>query len=238
VLVGKGITFDSGGLSLKRGDTMATMKTDMSGAAAVLATMTGLAQAGVDRPVVGLLALAENMPSGSALRPGDVLRITDGTTVEVLNTDAEGRLVLADALAHAVEALDPEVVVDLATLTGAASLGLGRRHAALYATDDVLAEQLQEAGARCGEGVWRMPLVEDYRDVLESEVADLSHVARGRPVGAGSVTAALFLQHFTRGRPWAHLDIAGPARADADSHEVSRGGTGYGVRLLLEWLAP
>jgi leucyl aminopeptidase len=238
VLVGKGITFDSGGLSLKRGDAMATMKTDMSGAAAVLATMTALGRVGVSRPVVGLLALAENMPSGTALRPGDVLGIAGGTTVEVVNTDAEGRLVLADALAHAVSTLDPAVLVDLATLTGAASVGLGRRHAALYSTDDTLASELLAAAVRSGEETWRMPLVEDYREALASDVADLSHVAQGKPVGAGSVTAALFLQRFTDGRPWAHLDIAGPARADADAFEVSRGGTGYGVRLLLEWLAP
>ena len=238
VLVGKGITFDSGGLSLKRGDAMATMKTDMSGAAAVLAAMTGLARAGVRRPVVGLLALAKNMPDGDALRPGDVLRVADGTSVEVLNTDAEGRLVLADALGYAVTALDPAVLVDLATLTGAASLGLGRRHGALYATDETLAEELLAAAARCGEGLWRMPLVEEYRPVLDSQVADISHVAQGPSIGGGSITAALFLQRFAADRPWAHLDIAGPARADADAYEVSRGGTGYGVRLLLEWLAP
>jgi leucyl aminopeptidase len=186
--------------------------------------------------VTGLLALAENAVGASAYRPGDVVRHYGGRTVEVANTDAEGRMVLADALAYADEQLDPLVVVDLATLTGAATLGLGRRHAALYTEDDDLAAELEAAAALAGERVWRMPLVEDYRPSLDSPIADLRHVPSGPGPSAGSITAALFLQEFAGTRRWAHLDIAGPARADKDEHEVSRGATGYGARLLLRWL--
>jgi leucyl aminopeptidase len=237
VLVGKGITFDSGGLSLKPADAMTTMKTDMAGAAAVLSVLAALPALDSPVPVTGVLALAENMPSGSAVRPGDVVTSYDGTTIEVLNTDAEGRLVLADALGWATTAADrPSAVVDLATLTGAASVGLGRGHAALYADDPRLGDALTAAAARTGERLWRMPLVEDYRATLESPVADLSHISRDPKVSGGSITAALFLQAFTHGVPWAHLDIAGPARAEADCDETSKGGTGFGVRLLLDWL--
>ena len=236
-LVGKGITFDSGGLSLKPAEAMTTMKTDMAGAAAVLAVMAALPEVSSPVRVSAVLAIAENLPSGSAVRPGDVLTTYDGTTVEVLNTDAEGRLVLADALGLATTGASvPDAVVDLATLTGAASVGLGRRDAALFADDDDLAAELLAAGRVSGERVWRMPLVDEYRFALESPVADLAHVARDRTVSGGSITAALFLQAFTHGVPWAHLDIAGPARAEADAAEISKGGTGFGVRLLLEWL--
>ena len=236
VLVGKGITFDSGGLSLKPREAMVPMKTDMSGAAAVLAVLAACSAAAVRRRVIGLLPLAENAFGGSSYRPGDVLRQAGGRTVEVINTDAEGRLVLADALAHAVASLDPAVLVDVATLTGAATLGLGRRHAALYATDDDLAQALGLAGEEGGERTWRMPLVEDYREVLDSEIADLRHVSADARVGGGSITAALFLREFTGGVPWAHLDIAGPARSEKDEYEVCRGATGFGARLLLRWL--
>ncbi|HEU4674390.1 MAG TPA: M17 family metallopeptidase, partial [Motilibacteraceae bacterium] len=176
------------------------------------------------------------MPSGSAMRPGDVIRHYGGRTSEVLNTDAEGRLVLADALAYADAVLQPDLVVDVATLTGAASLGLGRRHAALYATDERLAAGLEAAGDASGERVWRMPLVEDYRQYLDSPVADLANIPRDKHVSGGSITAALFLREFAGARAWAHLDIAGPARSDGDEHEVTRGGTGFGTRLLLRWL--
>ena len=235
VLVGKGITFDTGGLSVKPRESMVPMKTDMTGAAVVLATLASCARAGVRRPVTGLLALAENALGGASYRPGDVVRMYGGRTVEVSNTDAEGRMVLGDALAYADAVLDPDVVVDVATLTGAATLGLGRRHAALFTDDDRLAGALTEAGTASGENVWRMPLVAEYRPVLDSPVADLRHVA-GPGVGAGAVVAALFLREFTGGRRWAHLDIAGTARADKDEHEVTRGPTGFGARLLLRWL--
>jgi leucyl aminopeptidase len=236
VLIGKGITFDSGGLSLKPTDGMKTMKTDMAAGAAVIGAMSALGRLGVRARVTGLVPAAENMPSGTAMRVGDVLRHYGGKTVEVLNTDAEGRLVLADALAYADAVLAPDLMVDLATLTGAVRVALGSSLAALYATDDELAAGLLDAGAASGERLWRMPLAEDYTDALESPVADLANVARagGR---AGSIDAALFLREFTGGRAWAHLDIAGAARAAADDGENTKGATGFGTRLLLRWLA-
>jgi leucyl aminopeptidase len=236
VLVGKGITFDSGGLSLKPSDSMKLMKTDMAGGAAVIATMSALAALGAPVRVTGLVAAAENMPSGTALRVGDVIRHYDGRTVEVLNTDAEGRLVLADALGYADAELAPDVMVDLATLTGAARVALGTVMAALYATDDGLAAGLLAAGTASGDRLWRMPLAEDYRAGLDSPVADLANVAGG-PGRAGSIDAALFLREFTGGRAWAHLDIAGAARATADDGEITKGATGFGTQLLLHWLA-
>jgi leucyl aminopeptidase len=236
VLVGKGITFDSGGLSLKPATAMTAMKTDMAGAAAVLATMTALPATGVRGRVTGLLCVAENMIGGAAMRPGDVISCWGGTTVEVLNTDAEGRLVLADGLAYAA-ALEPDAIVDLATLTGAITVALGRRTAGLFSSDDVLAGEVSRAARAAGEGVWRLPLVEDYRPALESGVADLANIGSALNVSAGSITAALFLREFTGGVPWVHLDIAGTARSDSDDAETSKGGTGWGVRTLLEWLA-
>jgi leucyl aminopeptidase len=237
VLVGKGITFDTGGLSLKGNDGMVAMKTDMGGAAAVVGVLRAIADLGLPLKVTGLLAAAENMPSGTAQRPGDVITQYGGRTVEVLNTDAEGRLVLADGLAYADAVLDADVVVDIATLTGAMPVALGRRHAGLFASDDALAGQLERASEASGERLWRMPLVEDYRAALDSPIADLRNIGNPkRRLQGGSITAALFLREFTGGRPWAHLDIAGPARSDGDEDEVTKGGTGYGVRLLVAWL--
>jgi len=208
----------------------------MGGAAAVLGAMSALADLAIPVRVTGLLAIAENLPGADAMRPGDVITPYGGArTVEVLNTDAEGRLVLADALAYADRVLNPDVVIDLATLTGAATLALGRRDAPLYASDDRLAAALERAAAATGERVWRMPLVDDYRSAISSGVADLANAATGG-MGAGSVMAALFLREFTGGRPWAHLDIAGTGRSDRDVDELCKGGTGYGVRLLLRWL--
>ena len=239
VLVGKGITFDSGGLSLKPNDGMKLMKTDMAGGAVVIAVMSALAALGVQARVTGLVAAAENMPSGSAYRPGDIITQYGGRTVEILNTDAEGRLVLADAIAYADAMLDPGVVVDIATLTGAARIALGTSIGALYSTDDGVADALLAAGQATGDRLWRMPLPADYLDALDSPVADLAHVARTGAAGAaaGSTAAALFLREFTGGRPWAHLDVAGPARASSDDGEITKGGTGFGTRLLLSWLA-
>ncbi len=235
VLVGKGITFDSGGLSLKPNDAMKAMKTDMAGGAAVIAVMSALARLGVSHRVTGLVAAAENMPSGAAYRPGDVITQFGGRTVEVLNTDAEGRIVLADAMAYADAELAPDVIVDLATLTGAARIALGGVYGALYSTSDELAGALLAAGEASGDRLWRMPLVDEYAAALDSPVADLSNVAReeGQP---GSITAALFLRGFTGARPWAHLDIAGAARSGADDGEITAGATGFGARLLLTWL--
>jgi leucyl aminopeptidase len=241
VLVGKGITFDSGGLSLKPNEGMKLMKTDMAGGAVVIAVLSTLAALGVTTRVTGLVAAAENMPSGSAMRPGDVIRHFGGKTSEVLNTDAEGRLVLADALAYADAELDPEVMVDVATLTGAARIALGTRTAALYATEDALAQALTRAGAASGEALWRMPLIDEYRQGIDSDVADVSNIEQaartGDRLGGGSIMAALFLREFVGARPWAHLDIAGPGRAASDDGELSKGATGFGARALLHWLS-
>lgn len=237
VLVGKGITFDSGGLSLKPPDSMPGMKADMAGGAAVIATMAALADLDVRVKVTGLIPMAENMPGAASVRPGDVVRHYGGRTDEVLNTDAEGRVVLADALAYAVATLSPDVIVDIATLTGAASLGLGRRHGALYATTPSLRDELLEASAMGGERLWPMPLVDDYRDALDSDIADLRNIGDPeREYGGGSIIAALFLREFVGAVPWAHLDIAGPGRAEADEDEATKGATGFGVRTFLRWL--
>ncbi len=237
VLVGKGITFDSGGLSLKPNDNMKMMKTDMAGGAVVIAVASALAALAAPVRVTGLIAAAENMPSGSALRPGDVITHYGGQTVEVLNTDAEGRLVLADALRYARSVLSPDIIVDIATLTGAARVALGRT-GALYANDDALAAALLTAAADSGEALWRMPLVDEYREGLDSPVADLANVARGTRTRAGSIDAAVFLREFAGEGPWAHLDVAGAARANADDGETAKGATGFGTRLLLRWLCP
>jgi len=236
VLVGKGITFDSGGLSLKSADGMTTMKTDMSGAAAVLAALSACADLGVRVRVTALAPVAENMPGGRAIKPGDVLTIRNGSTIEVLNTDAEGRLVLADALALAAEIEPaPDAVVDVATLTGAATVALGTGIAALFGSDEALVERVRRAGARAGERLWPMPLPEDYAEHIDSDVADMKNT--GRTGQAGAIAAALLLARFTGGLPWAHLDIAGPARAAEASGYVTKGGTGFGVRTLLALLA-
>jgi leucyl aminopeptidase len=231
VLVGKGITFDSGGLSIKDAEGMMTMKTDMSGAAAVLATMSALPALGAPVRVIGILPITENMPGGTATKPGDVLRIRNGMTVEVLNTDAEGRLVLADGLSLAAEAA-PDAIVDVATLTGAQVVALGKKIAGLMGNDEGLVQRVRDAAERAGEDVWPLPLPRQYRSHLDSEVADLKNIgARGQ---AGTLVAGLFLQEFVGDVPWAHLDIAGPARSDADDGYVTKGGTGFAVRTLLE----
>ncbi len=236
VLVGKGITFDTGGLSLKPAAGMPLMKTDMTGAAAVMGAMAAIRDLRLPIRVVGILAVAENMPSGTAMRPGDVIRHYGGRSTEILNTDAEGRLVLADCLAYAAARLKPRYLVDLASLTGAATLGLGRQHAALYGTDERLLRGLESAGEASGDAVWRMPLVPDYRAAIESTVADAANTNTLPGISAGSITAALFLQPFAGDTPWAHLDIAGAARADADRPDTKRGATGFGVSLLTSWL--
>jgi leucyl aminopeptidase len=237
VLVGKGITFDSGGLSLKPADSMPGMKTDMAGGAAVIATVSALDALKIGVKVTALVPMAENMPGAAAVRPGDVVRHYGGTTSEVLNTDAEGRLVLADALAYAVANLAPDIIIDIATLTGAASLGLGKRHGALYATEPALSGGLLAAAEAAGERLWEMPLAADYRDGLDSDIADVRNIADPRRhYSGGSITAALFLREFVGSARWAHLDVAGPARADADEDEVTKGATGFGVRTLLRFL--
>jgi leucyl aminopeptidase len=237
VLVGKGITFDTGGISLKRPyDTMMAMKSDMAGAAAALATISALPQLGAQVKVSVLMMCAENALSGTSQRPSDVIKHYGGKTVEVINTDAEGRLVLADGLAFADLNLDPDYVVDIATLTGAIKLGLGLKYAAMYTRNSQLARTMYEIGERTGDHVWHMPLIDDYTDGLASDIADLNHTADKGHYGAGSVTAALFLEQFVGDRQWVHLDIAGTARSESDSGENPKGGTGFGVRLLVEWL--
>jgi leucyl aminopeptidase len=230
-LVGKGVVFDSGGLSIKTASGMETMKTDMSGGAAVIAAMSVLKELGVKTRVVGYVPLVENMPSGTAIRPGDVLKMRNGKTVEVLNTDAEGRLILADALSLATEE-KVDAIVDIATLTGACMVALGDKVAGLMGSDDAWIEQVRGAADRAGEPVWPLPLPEDYRKSLDSEVADVRNIGTGGYGGA--LTAGLFLKEFVGDVPWAHLDIAGPARANSDDGYLTRGGTGFSVRTLVE----
>ena len=232
VLVGKGVTFDTGGLSIKPGEAMVNMKRDMTGAAVVMSVLAALADVDCPVRVVGLVPAAENAVGGNALRPGDVVRHYGGRTTEVTNTDAEGRLVLADAMAWAVDHLSPDVLVDVATLTGAIKVALGQQVGGVFANDDGLAEALLESGAREGEPLWRFPLASAYEEKLSSKVAD----ADNAPGGPGAIVAALFLQHFAGDVPWAHLDLASTGDAPADSYEYSKGPTGFGARLLLDWL--
>ena len=237
VIVGKGITFDTGGISLKRPyEFMTAMKSDMAGAAAALATISALPDLQPQVKVTVLMMCAENSLSGTSQRPSDVITQYGGTTVEIINTDAEGRLVLADGLAYAVENLDPDYLFDIATLTGSATLGLGRQYAALYTRDEKLAKELVSIGESSGERVWHMPLIDDYQDSLESDVADLNHAADKGDYSAGSVTAALYLEHFVGDSRWVHLDIAGTGRSETDSGENAKGGTGFGVRFFIDWI--
>jgi leucyl aminopeptidase len=240
VLVGKGITFDTGGISVKPADGMHVMRTDMSGGAAVIAAIEAIARLGLDVRVTGLVPCAENHLSGTAYRPGDVVRHYGGRTTEVTNTDAEGRMVMADALAYAVERLAPDLIVDVATLTGAMKMSLGVRTGGLFASSDEVAAQLLDAGTAAGELWWRMPLGPDvasvgaeFAEAVRSEIADV----RQCPPGPGGIAAAMFLREFTGGLPWAHLDIAGPARSERSYDEVAVGATGFAVRTLVELVA-
>ena len=232
VLVGKGITFDSGGLSLKPPKSMETMKYDMAGGAAVIGAVAAAARLRLPVDVTGFVPATENLPGGRAQKPGDVIRFLNGKTVEVLNTDAEGRLILADALALASRE-KPDAVIDVATLTGACRVALGTLFAGVMGNDERLVAQLVEAGRVAGEPCWQLPLVREYREDLKSPIADLKNVGGE----AGTITAALFLAEFVDGVPWAHLDIAGPAFTDKDLPHAPRGGTGFGVRLLLRYLS-
>ena len=234
VLVGKGITFDTGGLSIKPAEGMVNMKRDMTGGAVVMAVMGALADLEVPVRVTGLIAAAENAVSGSSMRPGDVIRHYGGRTTEVTNTDAEGRIVLADALAYAASDLDPTVLVDVATLTGAMRVALGTRTGGFFANRERLATNLRTASVAAGEPLWRFPLAADYESNLaKSQVAD----ADNAPGGPGAIIAALFLQHFVAGLPWAHVDIASVGDSSADVDEWTQGPTGFGPRALLTWLA-
>jgi leucyl aminopeptidase len=228
-LIGKGVTFDTGGISIKPAGGMEDMKWDMAGAGAVVGAMAALAGRKAKADVIGMVGLVENMPSGTAQRPGDVVRSYSGQTVEVINTDAEGRLVLADVMWYCQERFDPRCMVDLATLTGAIIIALGHEHAGLFSNDDELAQRLVAAGSQVGEACWRMPLGDAYDKQIKSDIADMKNVG-GRP--GGSITAAQFLQRFTNGKPWAHLDIAGTAWSSKDQPTVPKGATAFGVRLL------
>jgi leucyl aminopeptidase len=231
VFVGKGVTFDTGGISIKPAAGMEDMKWDMAGSAAVIGTMRALAARKAKVNAVGVVGLVENMPSGSAQRPGDIVTSMSGQTIEVLNTDAEGRLVLADAMWYCQETFKPKVMIDLATLTGAILIALGNVHGGMYANDDDLAKHLEASGKATGELLWRMPLGAAYNKMMDSPAADVKNISGSR--NAGSITAAEFLQRFVqKGTIWSHLDIAGMAWADKDSPTTPRGATGYGVRLL------
>jgi leucyl aminopeptidase len=230
VFVGKGVTFDTGGISIKPGAGMEEMKWDMGGAGAVAGAMLALARRKAKAHVVGICGLVENMPDGKAQRPGDVVTSMSGQTIEVINTDAEGRLVLCDAIWYAQQTFDPEVIVDLATLTGAMVVALGHEYAGIFSNDDGLARQLVDAGTAAGDRLWRMPLGDAYDKLIESQIADMKNVG---PRDGGSITAAQFIQRFVReGVKWAHLDVAGMVWAQKPGALWDKGATGYGVRLL------
>jgi leucyl aminopeptidase len=232
--IGKGVTFDTGGISIKPSAGMEDMKWDMAGSAAVIGLLKALAGRRAKVNAVGVVGLVENMPSGTAQRPGDIVTSMSGQTIEVLNTDAEGRLVLADALWYTKERFKPRLMIDLATLTGAIIIALGHEKAGLFANDDDLAGKLAAAGKAVGEPLWRMPLGEEYDKLIKSDAADMKNIGNR---GAGSITAAQFLQRFVDGTPWAHLDIAGVAWGKKDTGTVPKGGTGFGVRLLDRFVA-
>jgi leucyl aminopeptidase len=233
-LVGKGVTFDSGGLSMKSPEGMMTMKTDMTGSAIVMAATSVASRLGLRVRITAIAPLTENLVGDKATKPGDVLTIRNGMTIEVLNTDAEGRLILADGLSLATETA-ADVIIDVATLTGAQNVALGDEVGALFASSDDLAAQLLGASVRSGELLWRMPLVDSYESHVESDIADVKNM--GRPPKAGSIIGALILRRFTAGKPWAHLDIAGPARADAPRGYVTKGATAFSLRALIEYLS-
>ena len=231
-LIGKGITFDSGGLSLKPPKSMETMKLDMAGGAAVIATMSCLPKLNLDVEVTGYVPTTDNLPGDNAQKPGDVIRYLNGKTIEVLNTDAEGRLILADALALAAEQ-KPDSMINLATLTGACVVALGPRVAGLFSNHQPLADALLRSAMDTGEKLWQLPLVKEYKDMIKSSVADIKNIGGAH---AGAITAALILQEFVGDLPWAHLDIAGPAFAESESSLGPKGGTGFGVRTLVKFL--
>ncbi|MFQ5533878.1 MAG: leucyl aminopeptidase [Sphingomonadales bacterium] len=235
VFVGKGVTFDSGGISLKPGAGMAEMKWDMGGAGSVVGLMKALAGRKARVNAIGVIGLVENMPSGKAQRPGDIVTAMSGKTVEVLNTDAEGRLVLADVLWYAQQRFQPKAMIDLATLTGAIIIALGHDNAGIFSNDDELAEAFFAAGEKSGEGVWRFPLSKAYDKLIDSSIADMQNIGPGRQ--AGSITAAQFLQRFVGDVPWVHVDIAGMAWSKKDTATTPKGGTGFGVLLLNELVA-
>ena len=232
-LIGKGITFDSGGLSLKPSKSMETMKLDMAGGAAVIATMACLPKLGLGIEVTGYVPTTDNLPGHNAQKPGDVIRYLNGKTIEVLNTDAEGRLILADALALAA-AEKPDYMINLATLTGACMTALGTQVGGIFSNHQQLAESLLRSSQEAGEKLWQLPLVKEYKELIKSSVADMKNIGGAH---GGAITAALILQEFVGTTPWAHLDIAGPAFAESDNALCPKGGTGFGVRTLIKFLS-
>lgn len=234
-LIGKGVCFDTGGISIKPAAGMEEMKWDMGGAAAVFGAMKAIAGRKARANVVGVLGLVENMPSGTAQRPGDVVKAMSGTTIEVINTDAEGRLVLADVLHYTRERFEPKLMIDVATLTGAVIIALGHEQAGLFASDDKLADELIAAGRAVGEHVWRLPMTCNYAKHIKSDIADIKNTGRGRE--AGATAGAMFLHRFVGDVPWAHLDIAGVAWSKRDLPLAGKGATGFGVRLLDRFVA-
>jgi len=233
-LVGKGVTFDSGGINLKPSAGLDEMKADMSGAASVAATMITAAKLKSKLRVIGIIPIVENMPSGNASRPGDIINSFDGKTVEIGNTDAEGRLILIDAISYGIKKYKPKTLIDMATLTGACVVALGEKIAGTFSFDDKLAEDIILSGQKTHERCWRMPLPEDYKELLKSDFADLNNIGSTRYGGA--ITAALFIAEFVGDTRWAHIDIAGPAYAKKESAYCGAGGTGFGVRLLCDLL--
>jgi leucyl aminopeptidase len=231
-LVGKGVTFDSGGLNIKTGESMAGMKADMSGAAVVAATMITLARLKTKWHLIGAIPIVENMPSGKATRPGDIVRSYAGKTIEIGNTDAEGRLILIDAMSYVAKKHKPQVMIDLATLTGACVVALGEKIAGVFSPDEKLADAIVASGSKTHERCWQMPLPDDYKELLKSDFADLNNMASTR--WGGAITAALFLSEFRGDNRWAHIDIAGPAYRKKGNAYCGPGGTGFGVRLLCD----
>jgi len=232
VVIGKAITFDSGGLSLKPSENMDKMKHDMGGGAAAIGIVQAASQLKLPVHLITLIPATENLPSGSAYRPGDILKSLSGKTIEVISTDAEGRLILADALAYS-QRFKPKAIIDLATLTGACIIALGENVTGMMGNDDELKERVRKAAERTGEKVWELPLWEEYNEQIKSEVADIKNVG-GR--AAGTITGGAFLKKFAGEYPWVHLDIAGPVWADKDKPYIPKGATGVGVRLVVQLL--
>ena len=233
-LLGKGVTFDSGGLNIKTGTSISDMKSDMSGAAAVAGALIAAAKIKTKVNIIGAIPIVENMPSGRATRPGDIIRSHAGKTIEIGNTDAEGRLILIDAISHVIKRYKPQLLIDLATLTGACVIALGEKIAGVFSNDDDLAADIVASGEKTHERCWQLPLPEDYKEMLKSDFADMNNIGNTR--AGGAITAALFLSAFVADTRWAHIDIAGPAYLKKESAYCGPGGTGFGVRLLSEVL--
>ena len=234
ILVGKAVTFDTGGISIKPSDRLDEMKFDKCGGCDVIGIMKAISELNLKANVIGIIPSVENMASGTAYRPGDIIKMFDGTTVEVLNTDAEGRLILSDALAYALKTYSPSAILDIATLTGAAIIALGTNVGALFGNDNKLLEKIVNASIRTGEKIWRLPIFDEHKEQLKSSIADIKNIG-GRP--AGAITAACFLSHFVGSTSWAHLDIAGPAWTQDGTCEKSynpKGATGFGIRTLIQ----